>query len=326
MPIYQAPPYHCPLGLRGEHLETIIPNVTRRRFRLSYRRERIELADGDFVDIDFSKPSCNDNIDTCVLAMHGLEGSSGAPYVKSLSRCVNRLGWDFAALNFRGCSGEMNRKARFYHSGDTGDVDEVARYLLMRYDRLALVGFSLGGNVVLKYMGENSDCLPKGVRAAVSISAPIDLEGSALRIGRPSNRFYMKRFIRLLSEKIERKAKLFPEDLDAEGCRELDDFEAFDGRYTAPLNGFASAEDYWKRSSALNWLQDITRPSLLLNARNDPFLTEACFPEVLASQSDMFYATFPERGGHLGFPGARKGGMAWHERVCLAFLQEKLAD
>lgn len=321
MPILNCPSYHCPLLLRGEHIETIVPNLSRRRFAVRYRRDRLELADGDFVDLDTVEREGSESSDTCLLVLHGLEGSSDAPYVKSLASSLRSVQWDFVAMNMRGCSDELNRALRFYHSGETGDLREVLSYLEKRYRRVFLFGFSLGGNVVLKYMGESPEELNPIVAGAVAVSAPVDLEGSALKIGEEGNRLYMRRFIRLLSRKVEAKARVYPEELDATGVRKLQSFVAFDGRYTAPLNGFASAEDYWRRCSALNWLSDIRVPSLLINARNDPFLSDACFPDRVVRESSALYSVYPDRGGHLGFPAWRKGGRAWHEEVALSFLQ-----
>lgn len=320
MPNLDTPDYYPPRFLRGAHLETIGPNLSRRRFRVDYERERTELEDGDFLDLDFVR---SPNADTCLLVLHGLEGSSTAPYVKSLAKAASDFDWDFAAMNMRGCSGEMNRVARFYHSGETGDLRAVIQYLEKRYERIAIVGFSLGGNVVLKYLGEAPGKVSSQLLAGVAVSAPVDLQGSALRIGEAGNRVYMRRFIRLLAEKIEAKAALFPHEIDAKGCRGLPDFRAFDGMYTAPLNGFSSAEDYWQRCSSLNWLADIRLPTLLLNARNDPFLTESCFPAIIAKESSSLYSLFPDNGGHLGFPSWRSSGRAWHESVILDFIQDQ---
>ncbi|MDQ8186082.1 alpha/beta fold hydrolase [Pelagicoccus sp. SDUM812002] len=299
-----------------------MPNLSRRRFPVRYRRDRVELGDGDFVDLDTMNSEGSESSDTCVLALHGLEGSSEAPYVKSLAKALSGSDWDLVAMNMRGCSEELNRTLRFYHSGETGDLGEVLSVLEHRYRRLFLFGFSLGGNVVLKYMGENPSAINPIVKGAVAVSAPIDLEGSALKIGEKENRFYMRRFIRLLSEKVEAKAKVYPEELDAIGVRDLQSFLAFDGRYTAPLNGYLSAEDYWRKCSALNWLQDIRVPSLLINARNDPFLSEACFPESVVLENSALYSVYPNRGGHLGFPSRREVDRAWHEAVALRFLEE----
>ncbi|MDQ8201680.1 alpha/beta fold hydrolase [Pelagicoccus sp. SDUM812003] len=324
MPHLDASSYRCPWPLKGPHLATIVPNVSRRRIRIAYRRERLELSDGDFVDLDTCSGR-DGSAESCLLMLHGLEGSSTAPYVKSMAQsAVRRLpSLDAVAMNMRGCSGELNRKARFYHSGESGDLAEVVLYLENRYETIYLLGFSLGGNVVLKYVGEFPDGVSRKVRAAAAVSAPVDLQGSAKRIGERSNGFYMKRFIRLLSEKIEAKAELYPDVIDAEGCRQMASFVEFDGTYTAPLCGFASAEDYWRKCSALNWLADIRVPALLLNALDDPFLSEGCFPEETASRSSFLHACFPRQGGHLGFPGRRVRGEAWHERVALDFLLGK---
>ena len=320
MPLLQAEPYISPCYARGPHAQTILPNLTRRRIRVSFRRDRLVLPDGDFLDLDFALQHAGQRADTCVLILHGLEGSSKAPYVKSLIRGIRRYGFDACAMNMRGCSEELNRVARFYHSGETADLAETIAYLERRYHRIALVGFSLGGNIVLKYLGEAPRFVSHRVFAGVAVSAPVDLEGSAKRISQPDNRFYMSRFIRLLSSKIERKAEVFPELVNAKGVRRLKTFQEFDDRYTAPLNGFEDAEDYWNRCSANNWLGYIERASLLLNARNDPFLSDACFPEELCRERDALFGLFPEAGGHLGFPGKRVEGAAWHERVILDFI------
>lgn len=286
---------------------------------MCYERERVTLRDGDFVDLDIALCG-RANVDTCLVLLHGLEGSSQAPYVKSFARLGKGVGVDMVAMNLRGCSGELNRKARFYHSGETGDLRDVIAYLSSRYRRIGLIGFSLGGNVVLRYLGEEGDAAPAEIFGGVAFSAPVDLARSAGEIGRPENAFYMKRFIRLLAAKIEAKAKVFPEEIDPRGCRAMRSFLEFDGAYTAPLCGYASAEDYWARCSALPVLGDIRRPALLLSSRDDPFLSESCFPFEIAQASEWFALCAPEHGGHLGFPAVRKGGQAWHERVAFRFL------
>ena len=327
MPILDARSYRCPLLLRGPHRATIVPNLSRRRLSVAYQRTRVELSDGDFVDLDTAK-FAGGKADACVVTLHGLEGSSTAPYVKSVVhavRCSERS-LDVVAMNLRGCSGELNRKARFYHSGESGDLREVVAYLCGEYERIFLLGFSLGGNVVLKYVGENLSQVPPQVKACAAVSAPVDLAGSAGRVGESSNGFYMRRFIRLLSQKIEAKAQLYPDVIDATGCRSMRSFAEFDGIYTAPLSGFASADDYWEKCSARNWLSEIRTPSLLLNAKDDPFLSDSCFPVELSKRSASLYSCFPDRGGHLGFPARRVDGCAWHEDLVLRFFDERGAD
>jgi len=322
MPEYDAEPYRPPLGLRGAHIETVLPNVTRRRFRVDYNRERLELSDGDFVDLDLC-PSLPQRREarSCVVALHGLEGSSAAPYVKSLARALRGSGLDLLAMNLRGCSGEVNRALRFYHAGETGDLGEVIEMMARRYDSVLLLGFSLGGNIALRFLGELGDAAPACVKAAVAVSAPIDLEGSAMKIGQDSNRFYMRRFIRLLSQKLAMKGDRLTGFPSPAACARMKDFAEFDGQLTAPLNGFRDARHYWSSCSALAVLGRIRRPSLLLSARNDPFLSEDCFASEQAERSEFLYACFPDRGGHLGFPSARRLGAAWHEQVALGFLK-----
>lgn len=322
MPPYNAPPYSAPRIFGGPHLETILPNIERRRFWIRYERERLELSDGDFVDLDISRATGNEISDTCIVAMHGLEGSSTAPYVKSLVVAANVRGHDVVAMNMRGCSGEMNRLPRFYHSGESEDLHETVLYLSRRYKRIALIGFSLGGNVVLKYVGEDPQRVPNAVCGAVAYSVPIDLEASARRISEYGNRFYMKRFIRLLSVKIEEKARAHPDVIDPRGCSEMTSFEEFDGKYTASLNGYASAEDYWNRCSSSNWLGNIQVPTLIVNAKNDPFLSESCFPRTAVAENASLYSIFPNNGGHMGFPSKRKNGACWHEKTALDFWDE----
>lgn len=304
----------------GPHWETILPNLSRRRLRVAYRRRRLELSDGDFVDIDLAGEGVDAAGQRCLLVLHGLEGDSRAPYVKSFVRAALRRGYAVAAMNMRGCSGELNRLPRFYHSGETGDPRQAIGWLGERFKSVAVVGFSLGGNVALKLLGEEDRSGKSGAAAAVAISAPVDLVGSSARLSEEGNRLYMRRFIRLLSRKIEAKARVYPEVIDASGVRRLQSFAEFDGRYTAPLNGFASALDYWSRCSALPLLGRIQKPALLLNARNDPFLSESCFPSAPDVPMGAVVACYPERGGHLGFPGRRVNGACWHERVALDFL------
>ena len=319
MPLLDASSYGGWALAPGPHWETIAPNLTRRRLRVDYHRERLELTDGDFLDVDLAEPTGAGN-GVCLLLIHGLEGDARAPYLKSFARASLRRGYRVAALNLRGCSGELNRAARFYHSGETGDLRATIGCLRRDGERIGVVGFSLGGNLALKYLGEDPARVDTAVSAVVAISAPVDLAGSAARLAEGQNWLYMRRFIALLSRKIEAKAQVYPELIDPVGARSLRSFAEFDGRYTAPLNGFASAEDYWRRCSALQWLGGIENPALMLSARNDPFLSPSCFPEEVARSSALLTGCFPERGGHIGFPGWRRRGECWHEAVALDYL------
>lgn len=316
MPLLPSPPYRPPRGFANPHVQTVWAGRLRRVAAPPYRRERIETADGDFLDLDHL-PAAGSTDRAAVIA-HGLEGSSARPYVRGMARALAAAGWDAVAWNLRGCSGEPNRAARLYHSGATEDLDAVVRHLLPRYRRLALVGFSLGGNLTLKYLGE-AERDPRVV-AAVAFSVPVDLAASAAVLARRRNAPYMAYFLRRLRRKVRQKAAQFPDRVSAEGLRRLRTFRAFDDRYTAPLHGFADAEDYWARASSRRFLPAIRIPTLLVNAADDPFLAPACFPRAEAEASAAFHLEVPRHGGHVGFVAFHPDGTYWSERRAAAFL------
>lgn len=318
MPIVEQSTYVAPWFAPGGHVQTILPSITRSRLKIGYDRDRLELEDGDFLDVDWSVAGSSTR--NLVVLLHGLEGNSQAPYMTPLVSALNVAGYDAAVLNFRGCSGEMNRLTRFYHSGDTADLDVLLRRVEPRYDSISLVGFSLGGNVVLKYLGEEPEGLPGNVRAAVTYSVPCDLEASARCLESRGNSFYMKRFMRHLCSKVEAKDRLGYEGIDSTGCRNMRTFAEFDNEYTAPLHGFRSAGHYWSESSSFQFLDRIKVPTLLVNAGNDPFLDERCFPVDVAARSSAFFLEMPDGGGHCGFPGRMHSGY-WYANRALEFLQ-----
>jgi predicted alpha/beta-fold hydrolase len=213
-----------------------------------------------------------------------------------------------------------NRLPRAYHSGETRDFGAVIALEAPGYAELALVGFSLGGNVTLKYLGEAPP--HAAIVAAAAISTPVDLAAGARWLDRePRNRLYLRRFIKSLVAKIEEKARQFPEHLDAADARRIRTFEEFDNRFTAPLHGFRDATDYWARASARQFLRGIRVPTLLLNARNDPFLTPECFPFPEAERSGALFLEAPDSGGHMGFHDFAQGTQPWSERRVVEFLE-----
>ena len=297
----------------------MLPVLLRRHCRVVFERERLELEDGDFLDLDWKK----DGNKRLAILTHGLEGSSDAAYVRGMAETLGGAGWDILCWNFRGCGREPNRLARFYHSGETGDLATVVRRATGGYTRMALIGFSLGGNVTLKYLGERAS--PASVAAAVAISAPVDLTSSARALDeRRSNRIYLHRFLQTLIAKVEAKARRFPKELDAGGARAIRTFREFDNRYTAPLHGFRDAADYWARASARPFLPQITVPTLLLNACDDPFLTPDSLPYAEASANPFLYLEAPAQGGHVGFLDLAEGIQPWSERRAAQFLDEAL--
>jgi len=288
----------------------------RRRYQTAFEHERLELADGDFLDLLWLRQGR----DRLVILSHGLEGNAEQGYVRGMAAAANAAGWDALAWNFRGCGDDPNRLVRLYHSGATEDLKPVIERAAANYSRIALIGFSLGGNLTLKYLGEAPP--HPAVIAGVAISAPVDLAASARMLDqRWSNRIYLHRFIGSLIAKVEAKALQFPSEIDATGSRALRTFQEFDDRYTSRLHGFRDAADYWKRASARQFLHQITVPALLLNALNDPFLAPECFPFPEAEQSRCLFLEVPASGGHLGFLECVGGLRPWFERRVVQFLE-----
>ena len=322
MPIIAKSYYQPPFYLFNGHLQTIVPSLWRSVPEVVYQRERLELPDGDFLNLDWSRLPEMRPTDGLVLVSHGLEGDASRPYVRGMVRALNRAGLDALAWNYRSCGGEMNRLLRSYHLGDTDDLDMVLRHALAtkRYQRVYLVGFSAGGNVTLKYLGEDSDRLPAEVKRAAVFSVPTDLEASSVHISKPQNQVYLRRFLKSLREKVRAKAELLPGHVDLNGIEELRDFQEFDSRYTAPMHGFDSAAAYYKSASSGRYLSGIRVPTLLVNAQNDPFLPASCFPRDLAAKSPFVFLETPPEGGHVGFSEGSPDGIYYSERRAVEFL------
>ena len=305
---------------RSAHVQTIWAAV-RPRPRLPLRRERIETPDGDFVDLDWTDGPAGTPL---LLVLHGLEGSARSHYVTALIEAGRARGWRAVTLNFRSCSGELNRLPRFYHSGDTGDLDHVVRTLLDDEPgvRLGLVGVSLGGNVLLKWLGEQSDAAPPAIVGAVGISVPFDLAACARRLDRGvQRRIYTANFMRTLRDKVADKARHYPGFVDVDAARRARTFTEYDRVVTAPLGGFADEVDYWTRSSSGPYLPRIRRPTLLLSARDDPFVPPASLPDPRGLPPAVV-ADYQDRGGHAGFLEGRWPWRArgWVEPRALEFL------
>lgn len=306
-----------PPGFGNGHVQTILGAIRPCRLPKSGSRERLELPDGDFLDLDWFRSGHN----RLAILTHGLEGNSTDGSMGGLAYALHQAGWDVLAWNFRGCSGQPNRLLRSYHSGETEDLGAVIGRAAESYQCLALVGFSLGGNATLKYLGEAPP--HPSVKAAVAVSAPIDLASSARVLDQHwANRFYLHRFMKSLTRKIAAKAEAFPGQINITGLRQIRSFREFDERFTARLHGFHSAEDYWARCSARAFLPAITIPTLLLSAQNDPFLAAESFPIAEAEKSAFLYLEMPKSGGHLGFLDTRG---SWAERRIAQFLQTKVS-
>ncbi|MCA6073609.1 YheT family hydrolase [Fulvivirga sedimenti] len=308
--------YKAPQIYISPHLETIIPALFRRVKDVIYQRERIETPDGDFLDLDWIR----DNRDHLIIISHGLEGDSQRPYIKGMARAFSKKGYDILAWNFRGCSGEMNRKPRFYHSGATEDLRHIISHALKNgYEKISLVGFSLGGNLTLKYLGEGS--VPAQIQNAVTFSVPLHLLSSCEQISQPGNWMYSRRFLVNLKEKIRLKEAALPGSMDVTLLDNIKTLIDFDNAYTAPLHGYRDAVDYYEKCSALYFLDKIETPTLLINARNDPFLSEKCYP--VTELADHPYITFrvPHQGGHVGFTSFNPHGVFWSEQQAIHFVE-----
>ena len=308
------PEYRPPPWLRSGHLQSVLPTLFRRVDGVAYRRERLELDDGDFLDLDWLGRAEGARV---AVVAHGLEGSSERAYVRGMARELDRRGWAVCAWNLRGCSGEPNRLLSAYHSGMTGDLDAVVGHVLAEgAAAVAVVGFSLGGNLTLRWLGEQGENVDPRVVAGAGVSVPVDLAASSETMDHWSRRIYMIRFLRTLTAKVRDKADRFPDAPDPAVFRGVRTFREFDGRFTAPVHGFASAEDYWARSSALPVLPAVRVPTLLVNALDDPFLAPSCFPADVGNP--RLTVLTPRWGGHVGF--VRRRGPYWSEEVVGRFL------
>ncbi|MSU36251.1 MAG: alpha/beta fold hydrolase [Pedosphaera sp.] len=318
MPLIEPSSYVPPAFLRSGHAQTVFPSVARTVRGVRYRRERIQTPDDDFLDLDWSVAES----DRMIVIAHGLEGSSDRTYILGLVRACNRAGWDALAWNFRACSGEMNRQRRLYHSGETGDLNLILAHVrsLGRYRQLAVAGFSLGGNLTLKYLGELGAASPSDLVAGIVFSVPCDLATSSIRMAAPENAFYMRRFLRDLRGKIRGKQAQFDDVPDDTGFETIRTFMEFDERFTAPLHGFSSAMDYYTKSSSRQYLSKIRVPTLLINAMDDPFLSPECFPREEATANPWLHLEAPEHGGHCGFVQFNREGEYWSEHRAVEFL------
>ncbi|EOZ95759.1 Hydrolase [Indibacter alkaliphilus LW1] len=315
MPIVKKIEYDHPKWQFNGHLQTIIPSVFRQAFRLPFDRERVNTPDGDFLDLDWLRNQSS----KLVIISHGLEGNSRRPYMTGMARQFFSNGYDVLNWNYRGCGEELNRKPIFYHSGATYDLDFVINHAEASYKEIYLIGFSLGGNLTLKYLGESRSRTEK-IKKGVAVSAPLHLESSSVKISTGENIIYAKRFLRTLKEKVVQKAKIFPNDIPVGILRKIKTLQDFDDHFTGPLHGFENAHDYYEKNSSLYFLDGIEVPCLILNAQNDPFLSEKCFPVSIGRRLENVWMEFPKYGGHVGFSPRKKEDIYWSEHRAFEFI------
>lgn len=306
MPLILNNEYKPSRLLRNGHVMTIYASKSRKAELPDADRKRFETPDKDFFDVDFFYSSSTPS-DRIVILLHGLEGSSDSSYIHSSGAELHRAGFDVAAINHRGCSGEDNRKPESYYSCRYDDLDQLVELISSRksgfnYKEIYIAGFSLGGNITLYYAGIKGRQLNRKVKKVMAVSVPIDLTCSSRELEtRLLNRIYLEHFVVTLKQKIRLKKKKFPHLLDTEGLWKIHNFTRFDNRYTGPMNGYRDAHDYWSRCSSLPLLNNIKIPALILNAHDDPFLGENCYPRTIARASRNITLEETRYGGHCGF-------------------------
>lgn len=314
-------PYRAPGWLPGGQAQTLWPLLIKAP-PLPLRRERWDTPDGDFIDVDHLDAPAGAPL---LVLFHGLEGSARSHYAISTAHACKRQGWRLAIPHFRGCSGELNRRPRAYHSGDSDEIDWILRRLQQANtgQRLHAAGISLGGNALLKWAGERAEAAADVVTGVVGICAPLDLAACGHHLARGFNRLYTRHFLDTLKVRSAARLRHFPGLFDETRMRRARNLWEFDDAVTGPVHGFAGADDYWSRSSAKPWLKAITVPALVVNPRNDPFLPAFALPGV-GETSPSVRLEQPAGGGHVGFvSGPFPGNLDWlPQRLLHFFLYE----
>lgn len=303
---------------KNGHFSTIYSGIIRRVNGVLQERERIILKDQDFIDLDWSFASHKTN--KLIIVLHGLEGNAQRPYMVATAKLFNQNNFDAVCVNFRGCSGEQNIKYRSYHSGATDDLHEIIQHIIntKHYSQIYIKGFSLGGNVTLKYLGEQRT-IPPQIKSAVAVSVPCYLYGSCLELHTFKNILYAERFKKHLIDRLAEKQKLFPNKISIDEIKKIKTLKDFDDAYTSKAHGFKDALDYYEKSSSLQFLPNIKVPSLIINALDDSFLSPECFPVKEAKNNTNLFLEMPKNGGHVGF--FDKKNIYYNEKRALEFFQ-----
>lgn len=310
--------YKAPAFLPNGHAETIVPSLFRKVEDFpAYTWERIATPDADFLDLGWLKQGSR----KLIILSHGLEGDANRHYIRGMAKVFYEHGFDALAWNYRGCGKEMNQQPRFYHSGATDDLHVVVQHALQQgYTEITLCGFSMGGNISLKYAGEQGGAIAKAIKQVVAFSVPLNLHTSCVKLSQGFNKVYSYRFLKTLKQKVVQKEQIMPGTFDLSPLARIQDLISFDDHYTAPLHGFTDAVDYYTRCGAIGFIENIHVNTLLVNALNDPFLSPECYPyDMLRSHAFVHFET-PQRGGHVGFSASHHPkGYIWSELRALAF-------
>jgi len=310
--------YTPPLFFRNGHLSTIYSGIIRSVNGVVQKRERLFLSDGDFLDLDWSPSAVPSQ--KLVILLHGLEGDAQRPYITGSAKILNQNGFDTCAVNYRGCSGEPNKLYRSYHSGATEDLIEIIDHILETrdYPKIYLKGFSLGGNLLLKYLGEGN-VIPKEIKGAVAVSVPCNLHDSCKQLLSSKNILYAQRFKKNLLDKLRQKQHLFPNLISNQDIKSIKTLKDFDDVYTSRAHHFKDALDYYEKCSSLQFLPNISVPSLIINAKDDTFLGDGCYPVEETEQNPHLHLEIPRYGGHVGFWG--RNNITYTEKRALHFFE-----
>lgn len=315
MPVLESN-YKASFVFRNGHVSTIYSGLVRKVNGVIQKRERITLPDDDFLDLDWSYSEEKTN--KVIILLHGLEGNAQRPYMTGTVKLFNKNHIDAVCVNFRGCSGTANLKYRSYHSGATEDLEAVVNHISSNkdYSEIYIKGVSLGGNMVLKYLGERNR-IPEQIKAVIAVSVPCSLEGSARKLHTFENRLYHDRFKKHLVDRLKIKQQQFPDMLSLQALHSIKTLYDFDTIYTAKAHGFKSGSDYYNQCSCLQFLPQIKIPTLIINALNDSFLSHECYPVKEAKQNPYLFLEMPSHGGHAGF--VDKKNVYYNENKALDF-------
>ncbi len=317
MPIYSYKNYTPVFPFKNAHINTIYTGLFRKPKTPKYQRQRISTHDQDFFIVDWLKAGSK----KLVILAHGLEGSIESQYIKSISNLYFTSGFDVAAYTFRSCGGEMNDTIHMYHSGFTDDLNQLVREYTNPYHSITFVGVSLGGNMMLKYLTDGRFPILNKIKNAIILSAPIDLSGSAQELRKWKNYLYDRNFCFSLSKKIELKGKQFPDQIELKYLKKVKKLIDIDEYYTGPIHGFDGAEDYYSKCNALQFIDNINIPILMICSKDDSFLSPKSIPTAFAKSNPYLHLLNPNYGGHVGF--YTKGSTYfWNENAMLKFVIE----
>ena len=300
------------------YLETLVPYFFTKTHWLDYERERIELDDGDFLDLDWLRKGSN----KLIVVSHGFEGNSRDHFIEQSAAYLSN-DYDILVWHYRGCSEEMNRLPRFYHHGDLPDLHAIITHAAGagQYSKVVLLGFSMGGSLIVNYLGSSG--VHSSVQAGIAFSAPFDLKAASQKLKAGFNKYLRDSFLKKCKSKIVRKAAQFPDKFDLQGLDKIADLEELLERYVLPLHGFGSIQEYYAKWSGYQYLQQVRRPLLIVNAKNDPMLSAECYPSEAAANNAWVHLETPRYGGHTGFT-KKIDGKRWYIHRIEAFIQEAI--